>query len=338
MSEFDEYMSNAQQGRSVLIGPSGVGDCYRRHAYRYMQVPPSDERSRSAADLGTLLHLGWAAMIESQYDPADRAAEVEVHTDGMPRPGRADDVDYLNRIVTDLKSAKDRVWQSWLNNGGPYDSYWDQLEVYALGLRQQYGGVWTLRIVAFNRETGERAEYMREQDTEVAHLLVDRAGRRHRELSAAVAVTAAGADVESAVEAFPREGRGPGMGMPCDWCEFVSVCWPEPSVPGGTPQSETVREDAAALGAWAAEYVEASAAARKAEARRKDAQAFLRGVSGEFPGPDGGVFRVAEVGGGERETPDCERMRERLTELGEPIPMSVTRRASYPRVSRKKGS
>ncbi len=58
MDAYSAYMQGNQEGRSHLIGPSGVSKCYRQHAYRYMGVEPTDEVSTAKADLGTLFHLG----------------------------------------------------------------------------------------------------------------------------------------------------------------------------------------------------------------------------------------------------------------------------------------
>lgn len=334
---YEEYMNWNQEGRSHFIGPSGVDDCYKKHAYFYMGAEPSEPSDTDAADLGTLFHLGWTTMIKSMFDPAERDADVRVDIEGMPRSGSADDVDYVNRIVTDLKTAKDRVWQSWMNSGSPYDSYWSQLELYALGLRQMHGGDWTMRILAFNRETGQRMEYTRPADPEVGQALVIKAAGRHNELMAAAAVTASVGDPLLLVGSFPREGRGPGRGMPCDWCPFMSLCWPEPTKDGGTPQSETIREDNEEIGAYAAEYLEAAAEASKAERRKYDAQAFLKGITGSFPDPNtGGTINITTAGGSRSQVVDCDAAAARLEELGEEVPKKWTSRASYPKVTRAK--
>lgn len=331
---YAKYMDANQEGRSYFIGPSGVDHCYRQQAYQYMEVEPSEAVSVDAANLGTLFHLGWSSIIRSMYDPADREPDVRVEIEGMPRSGSADDVDYANMVVSDLKTAKDRVWQSWLNNAGPYDSYWAQLELYALGLRQKHGGDWTLRIIAFNRETGEVEEYTRPADPEVGLALVAKAAGRHNELTAAAAVTASVGNPLLLVDSFPREGKGPGRGMPCDWCPYLSLCWPEPSVDGGTPQSESIRRDNEEIGAYAAEYLEAAAESSKAERRKYDAQAFLKGITGIVPSPDGGQIRIAQVGGAPKQVPDCAQMEQDLIDAGLPVPMKWQRAASYPKISR----
>lgn len=332
MSEFDEYMKSRQEGRNYFIGPSGAKNCYRQHAYRYFEVEPTDEVSTDAADFGTLIHLGWSEMIRRQFDPMERAPDVVVQAQGMPRPGEADDVDFANRIVTDLKTVSGKVAQSWLNHGGPYDSYWDQLELYALGLAQEFGGEWTLRVVAFNVESRTREEYTKPADPVRAQMLVNRVSVRHDALLGAV-------QAGGSPEDFPREGNGPGS-FPCDWCPFMSACWGDggPSDPDRTVMSESISEDSAQIGAYIADYLAASAEESKAKTAKDQAGGFLKGLVGDYPLPDGSTGRVSLVGGKLKDPePDCEAMQARLLELGEEVPMKFgARTARYTRVIRLK--
>lgn len=336
-NEFQAYMRENQENRSYFIGPSGVDSCYKQQAYKYHEVEPPVHRSTDAADLGTLMHLGWSALIKAQFDPKDRSADVAIEVEGMPRGGSADDVDWVNRIVTDVKTAKDVIWQGFVNRGTPYQSYWDQVEVYALGLRQMYGGDWTLRIKAFNRETGAHMDFERAADPERGMALVEKTAQRHASLLASAAFIGTVDNPLALVDTFPREGKGPGRGMPCDYCEFLSLCWPTtgPDDPR-TPQSTTVEGDAEALGALAMEYLEAAAEESKGKQRKYDSQAFLKGMDGEYPGPDGNTYKVTTVGGRSKEVPDCDAMQVKLIQLGETVPMKWTKTASFPKITRKK--
>lgn len=326
---YRQWMDDRQAERDFTIGPSGSHTCYRQQAYMYLEVPSTRKKDTNAADLGTLLHLGWSAMIRSQFDPEVRRPDVSIMVPGLPRAGSADDVDYVNHVVTDLKSAKDRVWQMWLNQGSPYDSYWDQVELYALGLRSLLGGDWTMRIVAFNRETGQKQEYERPADPEVGAAIAAKIERRHAALMVSRREVASGAsDVQAELDLYPREGRGPGMGMPCDWCPFMDQCWQMPPQGEGgpsTPQAFSVREDATAVGEWAREYVEARTTAGKHYDQQKQAGEFLRGIEGVFPDANGVSYRIGMSGGKPSTAPDCEAMIERLESLGErPIFKEVT--------------
>ena len=324
-STMQKFMDNKQAGKSYLIGPSGVGGCNRQQAYRYFGTPPSDFRPKDKADLGTLLHLGWGAMLAAMFDPTERRGDVEVVVPGLPRPGEADDVDFVNLIVTDLKTANDRAWQAAINRDGPYENYWDQAEMYAFGLWSQYGGQWTLRIVLFNTEKGGEVEFTRPADPVRGERLAHVMAARHEALAEAVARG-------GSPEEFPQEGNGPNTGFPCDWCEFTSACWPTPD--GDlSPQAATIVADPEKVAEKAAEYL----LARDEESaikRRKDAAfAFLRGIVGEF-----GDYRVSKTRDSEGEmVPDVESMLDILKEHGIPVPeLFKPGRKGYPLVTRIK--
>lgn len=334
--DLKQYSDRNQAGRSPWIGASDITRCYRQMAYRYLGVGESNPGDTNAADLGTLLHLGWAAMIGAQHDPADRDTEVVLELDELPRPFTADDVDYKNRVVRDAKTAKDRAWQSWLNNDGPYQSYWDQLHVYGLALSRMYPGEWSLCVVAINRETGEVVEYERPFDEDHALVLVGRARDRHAALMEAVAhAEVTGMDPAALALDFPQEGKGPGRGMPCDWCPWLDTCWPADD-DGGSPQSATIRGDDGLIAATAADYLTAAAESRKWEERRKDAQVFLRGLDGKYTGRDGETYTVKMVGGAPKEpVVDCDAAVAALREAGLEVPMRPGGyTAHYPRVNK----
>lgn len=326
---YTQHMDARQAERAPGIGPSGVHDCFRQQAYRYLGVEPSNNRSTEAANLGTLLHLGWSALIAANYAPAEREADVTIDIPGLPRPGSADDVDWLHAVVTDLKTAKDRVWQSWLNKGGPYEKFWDQVELYAYGLHLIHGREWTLRIIAINRETGAKQEYERAADPERGAMLAEKIRDRHQVLilsMANVATSNGEVSAEDEVTRYPREGKGPGMGMPCDYCPWMDACWGTP--PEGsplTPQSFSVDGDATAVGEFAREYIEARTIASKYYGMRDEAGAFLRGLDGTYTDANGVSYRVRMTGGYEKDEPDCEGMIEVLVSMGrKPIFKRVT--------------
>lgn len=303
--DLSAYIEGREHSGNDGISPNNVSSCYRQNAYRMFHVEPTNARPHGAADLGTLLHLGWAAMIGATYPPEIRAAEVELSIEELTRRGFADDVDFANRIVTDLKSAKDVIWQGWVNRGVPGD-HWDQTEVYALALRRMYGGDWTMRIVALNRETGEREEFLQPADPEYALSLVRRAASREGTIRLGMAQ-------DQTPEQFPREGRGPGRGYPCDYCDWLDRCWP-PTGPDDprSPQSTTLGDDATAIALALADYSEAAHQASKAKAAQGDARAFLTGIAaGSY-----GDFRLSWGGGRVRDPePDCDEMMRLIPQL-----------------------
>lgn len=338
---FQAHMDDRQanHGARTALGPSSVSKCYRQAAYEYLDIEPSNPRSMAAADLGTLLHLGWSGLIAQRFDPAERAADVPVQPTGLPRPGEADDVDFVNKVVTDLKSARASVYESWGRNG-PYEDHWNQLEVYALGLAEEYGGDWTMRILAFNRETGEHCEYERAADPEVGRALVDKIATRHGELVAAQSrMLIEGFAADDVVEDFPREGAGPGRGMPCDYCPFVSMCWPDPTGPDGTPQSATMDpDDAAALASLASEYLSLRQTGKKAYDASDDIKPFLAGVEADVPDPHDPAYELTihMTGGKPKQALDCEAMAEKLESLGYAPIVKDTTTARYVKVGRRK--
>jgi hypothetical protein len=324
-STMQKFMDRKQEGKSYLIGPSGVGACNRQQAYRYFGVPASDYKSKDKADLGTLLHLGWSAMLAAMFDPTERRGDVKVTIPGLPRAGEADDVDFINLIVTDLKSANDRAWQASINRGGPYENYWDQAEVYAYGLRVEYGGEWTLRIVMFNTEKGGEVEFTKPADPERGERLARIMAARHEALAAAVAA-------DGAPEDFPQEGNGPNTGFPCDWCEFVTVCWGnwEGDL---SPQAASIVEDPEMVAAKAEEYLAARDEESAAKKRKDGAFSFLRGITGEF-----GQFKIGRTRDGEGEMVlNEDEARDALIAAGIPVPeLFKPGRKGYPTVSRLK--
>jgi hypothetical protein len=324
-STLQRYMDANQEGRSHLIGPSGVGDCYRKQAYRYFGTPQSDYRGKEKADLGTLLHLGWSAMLAAMFKPMEREGDVRIDVPGLPRGGSADDVDWANRIVTDLKSANDRAWQAAINRDGPYENYWDQTEVYAYGLHAQYGGQWTLRIVLFNTEKGGEVEFTRPADPVRGERLANIMAARHEALTFAV-------EQGGAPEDFPQEGNGPGRGFPCDWCEFVTTCWGE-AEGDLTPQAQTIVDDPEQVASYAEQYLTASAEESAAKKRKYDAAAFLSGIRGTFGG-----FTVSRTKDGEgSDEPDVDAMVALLASAGTPIPtLFKPGRRGYVKVNRVK--
>lgn len=321
------FMDEKQAGKSGLVGPSSAGKCYRSLAFRYHGTPPSDHRSKDKADLGTLLHLGWSALIRASYNPAIREPDVVLSWPELPREGEADDVDWHERIVTDLKSANGRAWQAMVDRGGPYENYWDQAEMYALACaRLTDSSDWTLRIVLINTETGERVEFTQPADPTRGKALVDDLAQRHAELIASVAEGGSPED-------FPQEGKGPGRGFPCDWCEWASACWPDPTGGALSPQAQTIVDDPDAIAQAAADYKRGAALESEGKKIKYDAQAFLKGIIGTF-----GEWSVSQTKDGEPlEVLDEDAAIEALTAAGIPVPTLVKPgRKGYPLIRKAK--
>lgn len=238
-------------------------------------------------------------------------------------------------MVVTHNSTKDRSWQWWMDHDGPPQEYWDQLELYAHGLRAKHGGDWTLRIMAINRETGRHVDYERAADPERAEALVAKVQGRHQVLTASqMSVKVQGVDPLDAVEPYPREGKGPGS-FPCDWCPFMAICWPD-APDGFTPQSFSIADDPDGIGQYAQEYLEAAAEESKGKRRKGEVKQFLVGLNGNYVTPDGSTVSVRMVGGAPKREPDCSAMVEILEARDIEVPMKWGSTPRYPKISKLK--
>jgi hypothetical protein len=325
-------LAEKQVGRAgEAIGPSGVDNCYRQQAYSQLGVLPTDEVSKEKADAGTLYHLGIGALLADQPGVS---TEVEVRIPGLKRPGSADIVIWNEGRLVDIKTYSDRAYGYRVDAGGPYPHQWNQLQLYGLGLAEdEANDDWTLDILAINRDTGAHTVWSRPFDRVLAESLATKIADRQESIDVAKAnVTDPMIDGVLLAESFPREGDGPGRGMPCDYCPFMSQCWP---VPFGdlSPQSATIVDDPDEVADRAAEYVHATAMAKEWTDAKYTAQAYLRGIVGTF-----GSYTVSQQADAKDAiVPDVDAMVDLLTELGRPVPV-VTKpgRKGFPRVVAKR--
>src|SRR5262245_23600604 len=306
-SEIRKWDEDRPRTQQRGVGPSDIGGCRRQHAYRWHDTPASDpKRSAAAARLGSLIHLGYAAMIDSLGLP-NRETEVEVVLPGLPAKGRADDVDRAARVVLDVKTAKAASFDRWVTYGLP-ERMWDQCDIYAYGIALHDPGDWTLAILLINRETGEEQRFERPASPERGEYL----------LRLLVAEQTA-LDASEHPEEFLRDGAGPGRGMPCDWCPWLRRCWGPPRTDGLSEQSATIADDPAAIAAHVADYLDAREDEAKAKRLKDDARAFLEGL----PAGPYGDAEVGWSGGNPTEpVPDADAMVELLGSLGFPVPMT----------------
>jgi hypothetical protein len=315
------------------IGPSGVHSCLRQQAYAQLQFPATEPVNTGAADAGSLIHLGIESILEAQ---PEIETEVRIQPVGLKRAGSADVVAWDEHVLVDIKTFGSRAYDRRVEAGGPYPHQWDQTEIYGVGLYDMAddGEPWLLQILAVNRDTGEHTVWEKPQDLDRGRELVHKIVMRQDQIDRAIVDVNEGDETpDSAMEMFDREGDGPGRGFPCDWCPFLSACWPSPVDEGLSPQSQTVVDDPEQVAEKAAEYRQAAAEAKHWTDRKYAAQAFLKGITGTFGG-----FKIAQVGGGApTEAPDVDAMVERFIELGEPVPMlSKPGRKPYPKVTAPK--
>lgn len=329
-----KHFPDIQIGRDrEPLGPSAVGGCYRQQAYAQLGAPVSNPEDTAKADAGSLYHYGIQQIVRS---PQVRT-EYPITIPGLRRKGSGDIVVISEHLLVDIKTYGDRAFNTRLTKGGPYPDQWDQCELYGLGLHEmaQDGEPWTLQILAINRDTGEHVLWEKVQDLDRGWDLARKLEQRQDAISAAAAgMDLTGEDPVVVAERFPREGKGPGRGMPCDWCPFLDLCWPVPDDPTLTPQSAAIVDDPEAIAMAAANYRIGADLEAEGKRIKYDAQAALRGITGTF-----GEWAVRQSRPSrDSEVPDADAMLDRLTELGEPIPMLVKPgRAGYPIVSRAKG-
>jgi len=328
LTDLERWDAARDRSGQIALGPSDTDRCLRQSGFSHHGAPKTDDRSRGLMLLGSLLHLGWGEIVKAAGDPM-RQSEVTIEIPGLGADGHADEVDYRTKTVVDLKTTSDRRWVRWVTVG-PERSAWDQVELYAYGLwwKEHHDTEradvdpeqpWTLRIMALNRETGSLEPFEQPADHERGARLAERLVDRQARL-----------DASTSPEDLPREGAGPDRGFPCDYCDFVTVCWPEPE-DGRSPQSETIAHDPAAIAAAAEDYLAHREIASKAKSGQDDARAFLQGI----PEGDYGTVRIKWSGGRPLPPkPDVDAIVEALTLAGVDVPTKAARSARSIGVSR----
>jgi hypothetical protein len=305
LHRYDDARPRTQQ---VTLGPSDLDRCLRQSGYRHHGVEASNPRSASAARIGTLMHLGYAALLREVDDP-EVGTEVPLAVSGTKIVGHADSVNWATHVVEDLKTVSGRSWDR-IVTFGPRDAMWNQVQMYAYALDNAgYTDEWVVRLLIFNRETGEEAVFEREADLDLGHELIERLAHRQDVL-----------DFSDSPDSLPREGKGPGRGFPCDWCDWTDLCWP-PREDDLSPQSAQIVGDAALVQEQAEAYIIAAEEARQAKRRQDDARAFLEGI----PAGDYGTTRLAWRGGQNEAKPkvDVAALIQTATAAGLPIPMTA---------------
>lgn len=329
-ADYAAYMTRLQEARVPGIGPSGVDGCFRQHGYAFLGVPRTDSRGTGKADLGTLMHLGWDRLIAAQYSPEERSTNVPVAFGPPLRSGTADDVDWVHGVTRDLKTTSAFSFQVWVDDDGPGQSYWDQVQVYGWGLMRDGTQINQVGIVGICRESGDVAEWLRPYDPDLAEGLVEKMRRRQEALDVAARAVRAGADAANVVEQFPQEGRGYDV-LPCSFCAWRTQCLgPDDSQPMAveTHDPEVVERATTA----AADYLEARREKALWTDRMETAKATLAGLRGTF----GGV----SVGWGEpqsRQVPDPDAMVAALEAEGIEVPLRWSTRKGAIQVRRVRG-
>lgn len=251
-------------------GPSMsmLGGCRRQVWYAGQDVDWAQQHDTSAADVGSSLHRDLLPRIAFQaglIDEPDAPGQgtvwevpvVYISPSGIAVPGTADLIgeDY----VADLKTVS-----GWSFITEPRTSWKMQVTAAAVAARKPFSAV-----IVLNRDTGlyRVFEWVTADESEALAEWVD-----------------------STLPEPQREYRGPGVDRQCDWCPFVSHCYP--NVEGGEPQAVLVTSDQD-VEAFAAMYAEAKQRERDAKA---DADFARKSLSASSSGRYG-RWKITWAGG-----------------------------------------
>lgn len=264
----NRYESDRKDDRqAAALGPSATSvACRRQTAFGLQDVTPTDRPPTvTAATVGTMLHevvaarwLAWAD--ERGYAPGEFTVEERVTVPGMPRDGTTDVVDRRLKLVRDLKTVNRFRFDAWLNAGGPPDSVWQQVGIYALGVGADPS--WALVVDALCRETGRTYTYVADFDRDAATAAVERIATLDATLRSVPVM-----DV-------PADGKGRDT-FPCDRCPWATLCL-------GPDGPEPVHPDAATVQAAADRYLEAGRHVSEWEAEKARARAEIGDATGTF--------------------------------------------------------
>jgi hypothetical protein len=224
-----ERLAQLQAERRPGLSPSRVAACRRQSAYLLHGTPRSDEPDRRAAQLGTIIHAGWASLLAGHPDLAvERKRPLSGPSGALDLEGTPDwvsiDDDTFEIAVGDLKTKGRRAFRTWLAKGPDQDT-WDQLHIYAAAIHDgsdrdsvargeepmSHLFSWFVQIVALDRESVTEEEWTTAADLDRGRMLAGRLAALERDLLAA--------DPDDA----PQDGTG--SGFPCDWCDWKARCW-----------------------------------------------------------------------------------------------------------------
>jgi hypothetical protein len=262
LDRIHDRLAAQQAQRRPGLSPSRIAACRRQSAYLLHQVPQSDLVDSDAADVGTLIHAGWADMLRH----ADGyRVEVPLQLVGTNGPtGQTGTCDWIHlnpdhtATIGDLKTKSSKSWQRWLSLGGPDPDIWDQLHLYAAAAQAHPDltdhHVTTLEIVALDRDSGRPAVWTRPADLDRGRRLADQLRTLQDQLLAAPPDEA------------PRDGTG--NGFPCSYCAWAVRCWGDPAI---QPIPDHEAEQAAR------DYLTASAAEATARTIKQRARERLIG-------------------------------------------------------------
>lgn len=270
-----------------LTASSVSAPCARRVAYSRCGAEPTDPRETpvGASTVGTLIHAAVAEL----WKEVSPDARVE-----QPTPVGTPDLVVPGEIVRDLKTLNSNRFDEWDAMGGPPDSTWWQLAVYADHLGHPDGSL--LVIDALDRSNGRCATYEAVFDAEL----------RRRAVEAFADMDHATRPDTVAENGWPARPRGiDASKFPCTWCEFFTLCWSDDA--GTPPLPDPAAEEVETA---AESWVKGTAMERAARNLKSAARPMLDAAAeGEY-----GRFRVRRT---------VRRTKERFVEASESVVLRV---------------
>jgi hypothetical protein len=302
-------LADTRHGRTwqAEAGISSSGGCERAAGYAHHGTPWSDSPPVGrAAILGTWIHehylplfadaLGGRTVMESEVRVDGVLGHLDIGTeavDGLDGEG-----------VVDLKTTTESGPSRMRELGPKRQQLW-QIMLYAEARRRAGHNVQWVALVVVDRARGEDYVWVGPFDPTV----VDEA-------------LAWWTGVQSAPnpDHLPRGGRGPGLDYVCDGCQWLTRCWGEEGQKAVLAEAEN--RDVALESALAG-YREAS----DREAAAKKDKGWYRALLEGEPKGRYGAWEIARWQPTGRRL-DQKAAKERLIELGEPIPLGES--STYP--------
>jgi hypothetical protein len=138
LDNYDRSASRTMQSREGILGPSDIGFCRQKAVLVTRQVPPTDEVSHWAANVGTAIHNYVEAALKATHPDwlmgsIDNITVTAELPSGAKISGHPDIVIPHENTVLDIKTVDGF---EWVKRNGTSDAHKYQRHLYALGCRQ----------------------------------------------------------------------------------------------------------------------------------------------------------------------------------------------------------
>lgn len=139
MEEHAHSDARAAQARAGILGPSDIGFCRQKAVLVTKQIPPSDETSKWAANVGTAIHNYVEAILKSVYPDwllgsIDNVSVTAELPSGNEISGHPDIIAPDLNAILDIKTVDGF---EWVKRNDTSDSHRYQRTLYAIGAMQK---------------------------------------------------------------------------------------------------------------------------------------------------------------------------------------------------------